>query len=223
MAKIKKEEVKGAPRNVAYLRVSTEQQDCEKNKADILKFSNDRAFGHVEFIEEKATGKISWKDRAIKGIIDQLGEGDRIICPELSRIGRSMVDVMGCIAAAKEKKISIYDVKNGFELNGKFQGELMAMIFSIAAQIERDLISARTKEGLRQARAKGKMLGRPRGPGKSKLDKYKPEIIALLGNGSTKTFIAGRYHSTPANLWNWLKKNKLNQPHIKRGELNRPR
>lgn len=211
MAKIKKEEVKGVPQNIAYLRVSTQDQDTEKNKADILKFSNDRAFGHVEFIEEKATGKTSWKDRAIKGIIDRLGEGDRIICPELSRIGRSMVDIMSCIATAKEKKISIYDVKNGFELNGKFQGELMAMIFSIAAQIERDLISARTKEGLRMARAKGKLLGRPRGPGKSKLDQYRPEIIALLGNGSTKTFIAGRYHSTVANLHNWIKKNGLKQ------------
>ncbi|MFH1080475.1 MAG: recombinase family protein [Pseudomonadota bacterium] len=198
-------------RNVAYLRVSTEQQDCEKNKADILLFANNRQFGHVEFIEDKASGKVSWQGRKIKTVIDELGEGDRIIVPELSRIGRSMVDIMSCIAAAKEKKISIYDVKNGFELNGKFQGELMAMIFSIAAQIERDLISSRTKEGLRQARLKGKLLGRPKGPGKSKLDKYRPEIIALLENGSTKTFVAKRYQSTVANLYNWMQKNSVGQ------------
>jgi DNA invertase Pin-like site-specific DNA recombinase len=122
---------------------------------------------------------------------------------------------MSCIAAAKDKGIFIYDVKNGFELNGRFQGELMAMIFSIAAQIERDLISARTREGLKAARAQGKLLGRPPGPGKSKLDKFKPEIIALLNNGSTKTFIARRYKITLANLYNFLRKNKIEAKPIK--------
>ena len=91
-------------------------------------------------------------------------------------MGRSMVDIMGCVAVAKEKRIIIFDVKNGYELNGKFHGELMAMVFSIAAQIERDLISSRTIEGLRNARAKGRILGRPKGPGKSKLDQFKPGI-----------------------------------------------
>ena len=78
------------------------------------------------------------------------------------------------------------------------------------AEIERDLISERTKEGLRAARAKG-CQGRPKGPGsKSKLDGYKDEIVALLQNGSTKTFVANRYGTTTANLHNWLKKNGFN-------------
>ena len=89
-------------------------------------------------------------------------------------------------------------------------------IYAMAAEIERDLISQRTKEGLRAARAKGKMLGRPKGPGKSKLDKFRPEIEALLQDGSPKTFIAKRYETTPANLHNWLKKNKINvKPDVK--------
>ena len=129
----KTEKSKQESRNIAYLRVSTQDQDTEKNKSDILKFANDRAFGTVEFVEEKISGTKPWKDRKVKQIIDELGEGDRLVVPELSRLGRSMVDIMSCIAAAKEKGISIYDIKNGFELNGKFQGELMAMIFSIAA------------------------------------------------------------------------------------------
>jgi DNA invertase Pin-like site-specific DNA recombinase len=216
MARIKKtERAKKESRNVAYLRVSTQDQDTEKNEADILKFANDRAFGTVEFISEKISGTKPWKDRKVKQIIDELGEGDRLIVPELSRLGRSMVDVMSCIAAAKDKGLLIYDVKNGFELNGRFQGELMAMIFSIAAQIERDLISARTKEGLRSARAQGKLLGRPKGPGKSKLDQFKPEIISLLNNGSTKTFVAKRYKTTVPNLYNWLKKNEIDTKPMK--------
>ena len=193
----------------AYLRVSTVDQDTEKNKADILKFANDKDFGKVEFVEEKVSGTKSWKERLIKNIIDELGEGDRLIVSELSRMGRSMVDIMSCIAVAKEKRILIYDVKNGFELNGKFQGELMAMIFSIAAQIERDLISSRTREGLKTARAKGRQLGRPKGAGKSKLDIYREEIIALIKTGSTQTYLAKKYKTTQPNLSNWLSKNGL--------------
>ena len=193
----------------AYLRVCTVDQDTEKNKADILKFANDNNFGKVEFVEEKVSGAKSWKERKIKNIIDELGEGDRLIVPELSRLGRSMVDIMSCIAVAKEKGILIYDVKNGFALDGKFQGELMAMIFSIAAQIEKNLISERTTEGLRAARAKGRQLGRPHGAGKSKLDIYKEEIIALRKAGSTQTYLAKKYKTTQPNLYNWLRKNKL--------------
>lgn len=210
MAKSKRiEKAEREPITKAYLRVSTQDQDTEKNKVDILKFANERNFGQVEFVEETVSGTKSWRDRKVKQIIDELGQGDRLILPELSRLGRSMVDIMSCIAVAKEKQISIYDVKNGFELNGRFQGELMAMVFSIASQIERDLISARTIEGLKQARAKGRLIGRPKGPGKSKLDQFRPEIEALLSNGSTKVFISKRYKTTLPNLHNWIMKNKI--------------
>ena len=85
----------------------------------------------------------------------------------------------------------------------------MAMAFSIAAEIERDLISKRTKEALRARRAKGVKPGRPKGPGKSKLDQYKEEIEALLKNGSTKSYVAKKYGTNLPNLYNWLKKNKI--------------
>ena len=196
-------------RNVAYLRVSTQEQDTEKNRADILKFSNDKQFGNVEFVEEKVSGTISWKNRKIKTVIDELGEGDRLIVPELSRLGRSMLEIMEMLAVAKEKGIAVYAVKGPWELNGSIQSKVMAMVFSMVSEIERDLISSRTREGLRAARSKGKQLGRPKGPGKSKLDAFKPEIEGLLKNGSTKTFIAERYHSTLPNLYNWMKKNGI--------------
>ena len=206
----KKKEQAREIRNIAYLRVSTHDQDCEKNKSDILSFANDRGFGQVEFVEEIISGKVSWKNRKIRQIIeDDLADGDRLIVPELSRLGRSLLDIMEMLSIAKRKGISIYDVKNKTELNGSFQAEIMATIFGIAAQIERDLISARTIEGLRCAREMGKLLGRPKGPGKSKLDQYREEIIALLKNGSTKTFVGKRYGSTIPNLYNWMKKNGI--------------
>ena len=79
----------------------------------------------------------------------------------------------------------------------------------MAAEIERELISQRTKEALRVKKESGVALGRPKGPGKSKLDKFKPEIEALMANGSTQKFIANRYGTTEANLSNWLKKRGL--------------
>lgn len=87
------------------------------------------------------------------------------------------------------------------------QSKIIAMAFSMAAEIERDLISQRTQEALRFKKAQGMKLGRPKGPGKSKLDQYRPEIESLLANGSTQKFIARRYKTTEANLLNWIKKN----------------
>lgn len=196
-------------RTFAYLRVSSVDEDTEKNKADILKFADDRNLGKINFVEEEVYGRIPWKERQIKNIIDELGRGDKLIVPELSSLGRSMLEVMEILAVAKEKKIAIYDVKNGRELNGSIQSEIIAMVFSIAAEIERDLISKRTTEALKTARAKGKILGRPRGSGKSKLDVYRDDIISLLKNGSTQIHIAKKYKTTQPNLYNWLKKNKL--------------
>jgi DNA invertase Pin-like site-specific DNA recombinase len=207
--KTKKENPKVKNKTYAYLRVSTEDQDTEKNKADVLKFANDRDFGKVQFVEEKVSGTKSWKERKIKKIIDDLGEGDRLIVPELSILGRSMLEIMEILAIAKDKEIAIYDVKNGWDLNGTIQSKVMALVFSIAAEIERNLISKRTKEGLRVARAKGRLLGRPKGPGKSKLDEHREEIIALMKTGSTQVYIAKKYKTTQPNLYNWIKKNDL--------------
>jgi DNA invertase Pin-like site-specific DNA recombinase len=198
------------PKTVAYLRVSTAEQDLDKNKAEILYLVNDKDLGKVEFVEEKASGTKSWKDRKIKELIDNLNAGDRLIVPELSRLGRSMLEIMEILSIAQQKSISIYAVKGGWELNHSLQSKVMAMAFSIAAEIERDLISSRTKEALRARKAKGFSLGRPKGAGKSKLDAHREEIVALLRNGSTKAFVAERYKTTEANLYNWIRKNSLN-------------
>ncbi|NJL58249.1 MAG: recombinase family protein [Desulfobacteraceae bacterium] len=195
--------------NKAYLRVSTSEQDNEKFKHDILMFAAEKAFGHVDFVEEKISGTVPWKERKIGEIIYQLGEGDRLIVPELSRLGRSMLEIMEILSVAKEKGISVYAVKGGWELNGSVQSKIMAMVFAMAAEIERDLISSRTKEALKARKAQGVKLGRPKGVGKSKLDKFRPEIEALLSNGSTQKFVAERYEVTPQNLINWLRKNGL--------------
>jgi len=128
---------------------------------------------------------------------------------ELSRLGRSMLECMEILSIALEKKINIYAVKGNWQLDQSIQSKIIAMAFSMAAEIERDLISQRTKEALAARKRQGVKLGRPKGTGKSKLDDYKPEIEALLKNGATQKFIAQRYDATEATVSRWVKKQGL--------------
>lgn len=198
-------------RTVGYLRVSTLDQDMEKNKAGILSLANNKNMGQVEFVEEKISGRISWKKRKIANIIDDLSDGDNILVSELSRLGRSMLECMEILSIAMQKGINIYAVKGNWRLDHSIQSKIIAMAFAMAAEIERDLISQRTKEALRAKKEAGIKIGRPKGPGKSKLDKFRPEIEALIANGSTRKFIANRYGTTETNLHIWMKKRKINR------------
>jgi DNA invertase Pin-like site-specific DNA recombinase len=194
---------------VGYLRVSTANQDLNKNKADILKYANDHKLGNVDFIEEVVSGKVSWKERKIKEVIDSLVKDDWLIVAELSRLGRSMLEIMEIISEAKRKEINIYAIKNNWTLNGSIESKILLMVFSMASEIERDLISARTTEALRVRKALGVKLGRPKGPGKSKLDVHKDEIVALLRDGVPKKRVAKKYSTSIVNLYNWIAKNEL--------------
>ena len=194
---------------IAYLRVSTDEQDLAKNKADILTLANDKGLGKVHWVEETVSGRVSWKKRKISGIVEKLGAGDNLIVSELSRLGRSMLECMEILSISSEKQINLYAVKGNWQLDGSIQSKIVAMAFSMAAEIERDLISQRTKEALAARKRAGYSLGRPRGSGKSKLDKHRPEIEALLANGSTQTYIAERFGTSAVNLSRWLKKHGL--------------
>jgi DNA invertase Pin-like site-specific DNA recombinase len=193
------------PRTIAYLRVSTTDQDLGKNKFEILQLANDKGLGQVEWSEETVSGRVSWRKRQVATILDQLQSGDHLIVSELSRLGRSMLECMEILSLAFQKGIHVYAVKGNWRLDNSIQSKIVAMAFSMAAEIERDLISQRTKEALAARKKAGMILGRPRGVGKSKLDQYRPEIEALLRNGSTQKFIAKRYGTAKSNLSRWMK------------------
>ena len=197
------------PKTIAYLRVSTTDQDLEKNKFDILRLANEKGLGQVEWVEETVSGRVSWRKRKIAQVLEGLQSGDYLIVSELSRLGRSMLECMEILSIASQRAIHIFAVKGNWRLDNSIQSKIVAMAFSMAAEIERDLISQRTKEALAARKLAGVKLGRPRGVGKSKLDPYRPEIEALLNNGSTQKFIARRYRTTEANLSRWLKKHRL--------------
>jgi DNA invertase Pin-like site-specific DNA recombinase len=189
-----------AGKTFAYLRVSKIDQDLEKNKMDILKLAHEQRLGQVEFVEEKVSGKVSWHIRQIAQVIEDAQPSDNIIVSELSRLGRSMLECVEILSIASEKELHVYAVKGNWQLDGTIQSKIIAMTFAIAAEIERDLISLRTKEALRVRKEQGMVLGRPKGIGKSKLDANRTEIEALLKNGTTKTWIAKKYQTTVGNL-----------------------
>lgn len=198
---------------VSYLRVSTTDQDLEKNKAAVLKFVNDKKWGqYVEFVEEKVSGMKSWRKRKLYDVVQSMQTGDKLVVSELSRLGRSLVEVLEVLNVLTDRNVGVYSVKDNFQLNGKdMQSKVMRTMLGLFAEIERDLISARTKEGLAAARAKGSKLGRPKGPGKSKLDQYRTEIESMLKTGVQKKYIAKKYGITQVGLFNWLKRHNLDK------------
>ena len=199
------------PKVIGYLRVSTQDQDLEKNKADILVFANERKLGNVDWVEEKISGTKDWRKRELGQVVASLGKGDWLITPEFSRLARSTLQILEILAELKKKSVHVYVIKGAQHVNNSIESKVFLTMMALFSEIERDLISARTKEGLRARKAAGVKLGRPKGPGKSKLDQYRPEIEALLKSGSPPIFIAQRYKVARRTLFNWLKKNKIDR------------
>lgn len=194
------------PKTYSYLRVSTDQQDIEKDKFEVLNLAREKGFGEVKFFEDVITGKTPWKKRKIKFVIDDLQKRDSLIVPELSRLGRSMLEVMEILSLCTEKGIEVYSVRDRWELNSSLQSKVVATVFAMAAEIERDLLSARVKEALRAKREKGFHFGWPKGkPRGSKLDKYRIDIWALFLIGWSRKSIAKRFAVTWHGVNAWLK------------------
>lgn len=191
----------------AYLRVSTIEQNTEKNKLDILKFANINKLGNVDFIEEKISGKTNFKERKLGQLLNIMKDGDILIVPELSRIARSITQIFEVIDITKQKGIKFYAIKEKFNNCDKSITSIVtSTVFALIAQIERELISLRTKEALHSKKENGIKLGRPKGNGKSKLDIYKDEILKLNSLKVPKTIIAKRYKTSIPNLYRFLQK-----------------
>lgn len=195
----------------AYLRVSTVEQNTDKNKLEVLKFANDRKLGSVEFVEEQISGKSNFKKRQLGALLNKMQKDDVLIVPELSRIARSITQIFEVIDITKQKGIVLYSIKEDFSNNDKsITSTVTTTVFALVAQIERDLISLRTIEALQSKKAQGIKLGRPKGKkGKSKLDENKEEILKLVELKVPKTIIARQYNTSTANLHRFLKSCRL--------------
>jgi DNA invertase Pin-like site-specific DNA recombinase len=135
---------------LAYLRVSTLDQDIEKNKADILRFANQHDLGRVRFIEEIASGRTPWRERRIAEVLEALGANDALIVAELSRLGRSMLECMEILTLATRKGIRVYSVKGNWHLDQSLQSKIIAQRYHTT---EANLHNWLKKQGLKTARS----------------------------------------------------------------------
>lgn len=206
---------------IGYIRVSRPTQDPGKNRADILEYANERGLTPVTFVEETVSGRVSWRDRKLHQVITGLSAGDTLIIPELSRLGRSMMEIMEILNYCMTRDILVCAVKGGWELGNTIQSKVLAMAFSIAAEIERDLISSRTTEALRAKKAAGVRLGRPPGPGKSSLDAKRRDLEELIGNGATITYTARRLGVSKSTLHRYIKQRNIEPERLREARIRR--
>ena len=168
------------------IRVSTEMQTIENQRLEIEKFAKKRDLQVREWVEETISTRQALHKRKIVQLIDSMREGDILIVSELSRMARALFELMGILQKAMLKGIKILSIKEGYELGDNITSKVMAFAFGLSAEIERSMISDRTKAGLARVKAEGRILGRPAGklsdPRKRKLAEKKTQIINLLAS-----------------------------------------
>lgn len=179
-------------KTTAYLRVSTDGQDLNNQKLEILDYAQKHSYTIDNWIEVKVSSRKSTKERLVDHLINQLESGDCLIVSELSRLGRSVGQIINIIDQMITKRIKVVIIKEAMVINGTndIATKTMITMFSLFAEVERDLISIRTKTGLMRAKAEGKLIGRPKGRGKSKLDGKEDEIKELLGKQVSRASIS---------------------------------
>ena len=182
-----------AVKTVAYLRVSTAQQDVRSQRIAIREYARKHDFRIDDFIEATASEQVPEKRQRLDGLINVLQRGDRLVVSELSRLGRSLGQIVAILDALAKAGVAFVAMKENIRIEGKrdIQTKVMTTLFALFAEVERDLISERTREGLAKARASGRKLGRPKGSlGVSRLSGKEDDIRRFLELGVSKTAIA---------------------------------
>lgn len=175
----------------AYVRVSTDKQSTETQRFEIKKFSKTKKIHIDRWIDETISGMKGIQNRRLGKVLRQARKGDVLITSELSRLGRNLMQVMSFLHQCIEQDITVYTIKEGYELGNNLNSKILAFAFSLSAEIERNLISQRTKEALARKKAEGIQLGRPQGGRcRRKLDGKEQIITQLLNERRTKLFIS---------------------------------
>ncbi|MDR0454351.1 MAG: recombinase family protein [Deferribacteraceae bacterium] len=195
--------------NYAYIRVSTDKQDCNNQRYSVLEYASKHSLGEVNFAAENVSGKKTWKERAIAEIVDKAVNGDVLIVSELSRLGRSMLEVFEVISILLRKNVQIHILKGNIVLKDDIQSKVYTFAFSLASEIERDLISQRIKEALAVKKAKGVKLGRRIGSKSCKLDDHIKEVKAFINKKISVYAIAKTLKVPQSTMYYFCKTRKL--------------
>lgn len=197
--------------NFAYLRVSTDQQDVNNQRHGILEYANQLGLTQLTFLEDTSSGKINWKERKSgELLINQMQAGDVVLFAEVSRMARSTLQVLEMLEYAAKKGLQVHIAKQHMKFDDSLNSRITATVLGLAAEIEREFISARTKEALAKRKADGVKLGRPEGKAlKVKLDQHEQTIRHYLQLGINKRAIAKLVGCAPSTLYDWLERHDL--------------
>lgn len=194
-----------------YIRVSTDKQTVENQRFEINRFIKKSGLRVDSWIEETISGTVEPDKRNLGKLIHKTKKGDIIICSELSRLGRNMFMIMSILNILMENGVIIYTVKERYKLGEDITSKVLAFAFSISAEIERSLISQRTKEALRRKKAEGIKLGRPKGKlnSKYKLSGCEEKIRKMLNEGYPKNLISKQLNVSTSTLYLFMKKQHI--------------
>lgn len=193
--------------NYAYIRCSTNGQTTENQKIAIKKWAKYHRIHNIQWVSETISGTKNPDKRKLGILINQVQENDIIIVTELSRLGRSLMMILDVLQYLLDKKVKVIAIKEGYELGDNIQSKVLAFAFGLSAEIERTLLSERTKQGLDRARKQGKRIGRLKGqkPSHYKLTPYKRKIKRYLNEGRSKLSIAKELNVTWQTLDRFIK------------------
>ena len=167
-----------------YIRVSSDKQTVENQRFEIMNFCDRHQLVIDDWIEETISGTKAYNKRQLGRLLRKVGKDDIIICSELSRLGRNLFMIMEILNICMTKECRVWTIKDNYRLGDDIQSKVLAFAFGLSAEIERNLISQRTKEALARKRAEGVVLGRPKGaktaPEKHKLYRKRTLIAELL-------------------------------------------
>lgn len=167
--------------NYGYIRISTDKQTTENQRFEIQNFTEKRQMLIHEWVDETISSTKKLEIRKFGALLQRMQKGDVLVVSELSRLGRNLMQIMKILHDCMEKDVMVYTVKENYELGNNINSKVLAFAFGLSAEIERNLISQRTKEALARRKAEGQILGRPKGS-KSQFRKLtgKEEDIKIL-------------------------------------------
>ncbi len=175
-----------------YIRVSSDKQSTENQAFEIIRFAESNHIKIDEWIKEKISSRAELSERKLGGLLKRLKKGDVLITTELSRIGRNLMQIMSILHYCMDRGVRVWTIKDNYRLGADIQSKVLAFAFGLSAEIERNLISQRTKEALKRIKSEGKTLGRPKGRGnnKKKLSGKENKIKTLMERKVAKQQIA---------------------------------
>ncbi|OQW98334.1 MAG: resolvase [Thiothrix lacustris] len=203
----------------AYLRVSTDAQDVDNQKHGILEYANKHGLTNMTFVEDTVSGQKKWQLRKLGELVRSAEKGDILIFAEISRMARSTLQVLEIMEHCTKAEIEVHVTKQNMILDKSMSSRITVTVLGMAAEIEREFISIRTKEALAKRKAAGLPMGRPAGQAEVlKLDARATEITDLMSKGVNKRSIAKIVDCSHTALYDWLDRRGIRERGTPRGQ-----